>query len=310
MKCVIFGAGAIGSLVAGLLYKAGLDISMIGRPSHVEAINENGLKIEGAVQTTVNVPAYSTHNGMKDVDLIVMTVKSYDTRMAMEECKNLLKSRTRVLSLQNGIGNEDIVSEYTRHVVGGCTNNGVVFLENGRIVYNSPGTTSIGNYHSHNDEIVYEIREAFERSGLQCTVSDNIKDEIFEKFLVNVGINALASIAGVKNGELLRNEELRAIFLELVNEATQVGRAKRFSCPDDAVSNVIKTVEMVSENTNSMLQDLRKGKRTEVAYFNGKVVEYGRETGVHTPYNIFVTNIIKFIEKRNFVSRHSSVHGA
>jgi len=223
----------------------------------------------------------------------------------MEICKKLIKSQTRVLSLQNGIGNEDIISEYTKKVIGGITNNGVVFMENGKIVYNSAGMTSIGNYNSLNDEFVHEIREAFERSGLKCNASNKIKEKIFEKFLINVGINGLASIANVKNGELLQNEELNVLLLELVNEAISVGRAKGFHC-QDAESKIIKTVEMVAKNTNSMLQDLRKGKRTEVEYFNGKVVEYGRETGINTPYNLFVTNVIKFIEKRNCTSYASS----
>lgn len=88
-----------------------------------------------------------------------------------------------------------------------------------------------------------------------------------------------------------------------------MGKAKGFHCPDDAVSKVIRTLEIVSENTNSMLQDLRKGKRTKVEYFNGKVVEYGREAGISTPYNVFVTNVIKCIEKRNLTSNDSFTGG-
>jgi 2-dehydropantoate 2-reductase len=303
MKCLVFGAGAIGSLVGGLLFEAGTDISLIGRPVHVKAIEENGLKIEGAIQAVIKVPAYSDTNEIKDVDLIVITTKSYGTRMAMEKCKKLIQSHTRVLSLQNGIGNEDIISEHTPNVIGGITNNGVVFMENGRIAYNSPGTSTIGNYHSKNDEFVHKVREMFENAGLKCIVSSHIKDEIFKKFLVNVGINGLASIANVKNGEILRNEELRTIFLELVSEAIRVGKAKGFNCPSDVVNEIIKTVEATSENTNSMLQDLRKGKRTEVEYFNGNVVQYGKETGISTPYNMFVTNAVKFIEKKKLLSQ-------
>lgn len=192
MKYVVFGAGAIGSLIAGLFCRAGFDICMSRRPEHVKAVHENGLKIEGSEQTVVSVPAYRTSDGIRDRDVIIITTKSYDTRAAMEACRNLMKPDTRVLSLQNGIGNEDIISEFTKNVIGGITTNGVVFMENGKIVYNSRGTTSIGNYHSENDEVVYIIQRSFERSGLRCNVSSIIKGELFEKFLVNVGINGLA----------------------------------------------------------------------------------------------------------------------
>ncbi|MCK4429316.1 MAG: 2-dehydropantoate 2-reductase [Candidatus Aenigmarchaeota archaeon] len=300
MKTLVFGGGAIGSLFAGSLFKAGHDVALLGRENHVAEINKNGLIIEGAVNENIKVPAVSDIGEVKEkIDLIILATKSQDTQEAMELCKSLIGPDTRVLSVQNGIGNEEIIQKYTDKVIGGVTSNGVVFMEPGKIQYKSPGPTAIGNYNSENDEFVFQVKEMLESSDLKCEVCENIKDDIFKKFLANIGINGLASIAEVKNGELIKQENLKDLFVKIISEGEKIGKAKGFNCQGNALEEVIKITEIVSENTNSMLQDLRKGKKTEIDYFNGRVVEFGRELGIPAPYNEFITNMIKFIEMKN-----------
>jgi len=300
MKTVVFGGGAMGSLFAALLSKAGYDIVLVGRENHVKEINDKGLIIEGALDENIKIASFSDLNGVVgEVDLIILATKSYDTESAMKLCSKIISPKTRVLSIQNGITNEDTILKYTKNVIAGTTSSGVVFMEPGKIRYNSPGPTFIGNYNRGNDDFLIEIKEMFEKAGLQCKIPDNIKYSIFKKFLVNVGLNALGAVADVKNGMLIENPHLNFIFVKIVSEAIEVGKSKGYTLPDNMLDEVTDVIRIVAENRNSMLQDLSKGKRTEVDYFNGTVVEFGKECNIATSYNEFVLNMIRFLEERN-----------
>jgi 2-dehydropantoate 2-reductase len=295
MKILVFGAGAIGSLFAGLLAQAGNDVTLIGRDAHVAAIKNKYLKIEGAVNTAIKLDAHVTVKQSFKPDLIIITTKSYDTEKAMQDCKPLLRSETRVLSLQNGLGNEGIIAKYCAHVIGGVTNNGAVYGEAGRIIYTAPNLTKIGNYEQKNDAFVLEIAKKFQHAGLNTVVSEDIKKDIFTKLVINGGINGLAAIANVKNGELLKQKKLKDIFVGLIEEATAVGRAKGVDLADDILEQAIEVVKKTEETINSTLQDIRNRKTTELAYINGKIVEYGKEVGVQTPLNNIIVRFSKTI---------------
>ncbi|MBT3582087.1 2-dehydropantoate 2-reductase [bacterium] len=293
MKILVFGAGAIGSLFAGLLVKADFNTVLVGRSEHVAAINAYGLRMEGVIQDTLKIPAYTNLEQVKDIDLIILATKAYDTQKAMEQIAPILKPETRILSIQNGLGNEEIIAQYSKHVVGGVTSNGVTYTKVGHIVYHAAGLTTIGNYNAVNDEFVFKIQKVFKKAGLKTKVSDQIKEDIFQKLIINVGINALATIAGVKNGEVIKQTKLKTMFIKLIDEAVNVGKAKGLKVPDDMLEQAIAVVENTAKNTNSMLQDMRKGKQTEIDFLNGKIVELGKEVGVVTPLNLRMTQMIK-----------------
>lgn len=227
MKTVIMGAGAIGSLVGALLYKAYYDVSLIGRKAHVDAISGEGLEIEcreaidnsikELTKKPVTVPAFTNTSDFGVSDLVIITTKAYDTEQALKYCEGIISEQTNVLSLQNGLGLRKIVQGFLcerfdeeiaiRNSYGGITSNGVEFLGSGRIRYNGAGKTVIGNY--FRQENGQDIVDMFNSAGLETIYSSDISIDIWSKFLINVGINALATYHGVRNGELAKKDDLK-----------------------------------------------------------------------------------------------------
>lgn len=196
MKIYILGAGAIGSLVGGLLANVGEDVTLIGRGRHIEAINKRGLMIEGLTNLKINTKATTSIPGAKP-DLIILTTKSYSTDDALNSAKDIVRD-TWVLSLQNGIGNEEKIMELGGRPIGGITTNGAVLKEPGVVEWRGRGITLIGLYPKGRNEFVEEVKETFNRAGLETEVTENIIGWKWAKTIVNSAINPIGAILEVK----------------------------------------------------------------------------------------------------------------
>ena len=294
------GAGAVGSFFGGLLAEGGNDVALIARESHVKAIKQEGLTIEGASgKHVVKVKAVTTPAYLKEIfDLILLTVKAYDTRQAVSEAQTLMGNDSVLLCLQNGLGMEEIASEIVGRdrVLRGVTINGVLLKEPGLVMHTGKGETIIGELNRKITERTRKIAEAFSKAGLPTRVTNNIEGTVWTKILINAGVNPFGALTGMKNGELIMVLELKELMTETVIEGTNVAKKIGVKLEGDPVSLMIKTAEMTAQNKNSMLQDIEKGKRTEIDFINGAISNLGKRKDVLTPLNNLLTHLVKGLE--------------
>jgi 2-dehydropantoate 2-reductase len=212
--------------------------------------------------------------------------------------------------LQNGIGNEDIIKNYCspEKIIRAVTSNGVTFKFPGRIIHTGKGITKIGfpfiqNLDLENIKLKYAFKylkylnEILNVSGLETIIVDDIIKECWEKVFVNIGINAFGALTRLKNGQLLQDEGLMILMGEAVKEAIKVAEFKKVNLSKKNYLAIMYDVaEKTSENENSMLQDILKGKSTEIDYMNGKIVKYAQELGLKVPINETLTYLVKGLE--------------
>jgi 2-dehydropantoate 2-reductase len=231
--------------------------------------------------------------------LIVICVKSYDTKEAITQAKSLVGENTRVLTLQNGIGNVEIIQEVvgSDKVIGGVTNEGATLLGIGRIKHAGRGETVIGRIDGKIPVEMRSIREIFNKAGFETRISRDIKGLLWSKLIINAGINAITGITRLNNGRLLEFEGTRKILREAVTEATKIAKRKRIKLIyDDPLAKVEAVCEATAANVSSMLQDILRKKRTEIDFINGVVVRQAQELGIPVPVNSLLVNLIKTIE--------------
>ncbi|MCK9430679.1 MAG: 2-dehydropantoate 2-reductase [Candidatus Omnitrophica bacterium] len=301
MKIVIVGPGAMGCLIAAFLSKSKEEVWLLDKNKENAAkINELGISVEGVSgswqakpKTTANV------EDIAKADLILICVKSFHTKQALEQIKPLLQQNTKIMTLQNGIGNIEIISELTgeERVIGGITNEGATLIETGKIRHAGRGETLIGTIDGKVPVEIRSIREIFNKVGLQTKLSRDIKGLIWSKLIINAGINALTAITRLSNGRLTEFEGTKRILREAVTEATRIAKRKRIKLIyDDPLAKVEAVCEGTSGNISSMLQDVLKNKRTEIDFINGVIVRLGQELGIAVPTNKLLVDLIKTIE--------------
>lgn len=301
MKIVIIGPGAMGSLFAAYLSKAKEEIWLLDKnPERAKKIQEQGISVEGisgSWNEKVNIT--SDLNSIGQADLIIIAVKSYDTRDALKNIGPLLSDATLILTLQNGLGNIEIISETVEpeRVLAGITNQGVTLIDASHIRHAGRGETVIGRLDGKIPVQLRYLRELFNKVGLQARISRDIKVLLWSKLIINVGINALTAITRLNNGRMVEFENLRKILEEAVGEAVRVAKKKRIKLLyDDPLSKVASVCQATAPNVSSMLQDVLKSKRTEIDFINGVIVRQAQALNIPAPVNFVLTNLIKAME--------------
>lgn len=306
MKIAIIGAGAMGSLYGAQLSKVAdnevwlLDVWR----DHVDSINKNGLILEESGRDVVykNVHASSDPNDCGVADLAVVFVKSILTKQAVETNRVVFGPDTTVLTLQNGLGNIDTIASVIgeKNVIAGTTAHGATVLGPGHIRFASHaggGATVIGELDGKPSSRLDRVKKNFESAGFEMKISDNVLGLVWDKLLVNVGINALTAILRVRNGELLEHAELEELLEQVVAEGAAVAHAMGIKLiNEDAVAHAKEVARLTGPNKSSMHQDILAHRRTEIDMINGAIVREGKAHGVPTPVNGVVTDLIKFIE--------------
>jgi len=310
MKIGIVGAGAMGGLFGGMLTRAGQDVWLIdNHRERAEKINRAGLVIEAsealeareAKKETIRIKVTTEPEEVGSCDLIILFVKAYDTEEATRNSLPLSGGKAVWLTLQNGLGNIEKMSEIVGEaaVVGGITYQGATVLEMGRIRHAGYGATVIGEIGGKRSERIEYISQIFNQSGIDTEVSDNIEGVLWGKLLINAAINPLTAIIRVRNGQLLESPLLKEIMKLIVEEATKVPLKKGIKLPYQAVfDKVEESCHASRDNISSMLQDILRKRRTEIDFITGAIVSEGEKTGIPTPLNRAVWNLVKFLEGR------------
>ncbi len=298
MRIYVLGAGSIGSLFGGLLAKAGNDVTLIGREEQVNAINEMGLEVFGVEDFTV-YPKASLYAPDEPPDLLLLSTKSYSTKAALECAGSCIGPNTWVLSIQNGLGNEELALRRTEKVMGGITTNGAMLVDWGRVKWTGKGITVVGKYPTGRHDFVDEVARVFNEAGIETSVSEEVIGWKWAKAIVNSVINGLGTILGVRNGFLMEDPNLEGISVDIAREGCLVAQQLGIEFEVHPLELLWDTIERTRDNYNSTLQDIMHGKRTEVDYINGKIVEYARSVGLEAPRNELLWALVKARENLN-----------
>lgn len=267
MRIVVFGAGSLGSLVGGILAREHR-VTLVGRDPHIEAIGESGLTLDGAFDFTTYPDARTTVP--ESADLALVTVKAFDT----DEAARALAATDPELtcSLQNGLGNEEILEERLDTVLAGTCTYGARLDGPGRVRC-TDGEITLGAPDGGSSAAAERVGKAFQTAGIETTVSNRMPDEQWRKLAVNAGINPTTALAGVENGAL-RNGPLAGVAREATRETARTAREQGIDLAErEAVETLESVVEKTAENTSSMAADVAAGKKTEIDAINGAVVD-------------------------------------
>jgi 2-dehydropantoate 2-reductase len=295
MNIVIVGAGAIGSLFGALLAKKNT-VVLVGRAAHITAIQHHDLNITGKTHLHVKLSAVES---IKDVsisaDLVILTMKSYDTEMAIKQIVPLIQDETAVMSLQNGLGNiEKMERRFGRDkILVGTTTHGAIFSNPGVIKHTGRGKTILGTYDGSQSKRLETIVHLFNEAGIETQTSDDIMKEIWAKVIINSCINPLTAFFNCKNGYLLENPLLEKIVEIICKESTCIAQAEGISLSNlDMIQRTKEVIKDTAKNYSSMLQSVQQGKKTEIESINGKLIRIGKQHRIDTSLNKILVNLI------------------
>ncbi len=301
MKIAIIGPGAMGCLFAAHLAKKNEVVLFDKSSKRAQVISKQGIKVEGiSGKWSAKVDATVDLKKIEGCEVILICVKSYDTKDAISKIKDSINDSAIVITLQNGVGNIEVIGELIgqQRVVGGVTNLGATLLGDGYIRHAGKGETVLGRIDGKIPAEMRGIRETFNKAKLETRISRDIKGLLWSKLIVNVGINALTAITRLNNGRLVEFDGVRQIMSKAVAEAVRVAKRKRIKLLyDDPLTKVEAVCEATSSNVASMLQDVLKKKKTEINFINGVIVREGQSLGIPTPVNSILVDLVKTIEK-------------
>ena len=300
MKIVVIGAGAMGSLFGALLAESGENVRLYDIwKEHVEAIKEKGLGIElGDKARSVSVNATSDKRQIEKTDLAIIFVKSTQTGDAARTASELVSNSGFVLTLQNGMGNADIIGKVVDpgRIIAGTTSHGATILGPGSIRHAGTGPTVIGMWSGIQKAGIQKITDLFNKAGIVTETVDDVRRVIWAKLLVNIGINAITALTGIKNGQIIDLSSTKALSCAAVEEAMEVARALGVNVADNTVEHVFHVAEATGANRSSMGQDVDNKRQTEISAINGAVVKEAQKLGINVPVNQTLSALVETMQ--------------
>lgn len=311
IRTLIFGAGAVGTLLGGLLSSVGHPVTFIGRRWNTEGIREKGISISGkwGEQT---VGAQTAFESLRDIpsdeqpfDIVFVCVKAFDTRNAIRELKPYLSESTLVISVQNGYGNCQVIAETIgwERTLGARIITGVELTAPGTIsVTVHADSVRLGHYRNefpiqHIESLAQSMREA----GIPTEATEDLEQYIWAKILYNAALNPLGAHLGVAYGALAEHESTRQIMDTILDEAFEVLHAheiRQFWPDADAYRKDFygTMVPATAQHFPSMLRDVQRRKPTEIDALNGAISRLGQEKGIQTPVNDTIRALLRYKE--------------
>ena len=301
MKITIVGSGSRGALLAANLTREKFDVWMLDSDARrVKKFLAEGVTLEtssGSSKTKIN--ATTDPKEIKETDAIFLCVKSYDTEGALKSIKGLLGEKTYVVSLQDGLGNLQMISEYVdeKNIIGAVTTQSAILTENGHLKHMTKGTTIIGQENGKVLGGIREISSILNKAISSTKVTKDINSAIWSRLIIDVGINALSAITRLKNGSLLKNEYTREVMRRAVSEAVKVAKRKKVKLTyDDPIQKVEAVCKATAEDISPMLHDILNKTQTEIDFINGAITRQAKSLNIKTPTNEMLTELIKAIE--------------
>ncbi|MFH1020432.1 MAG: 2-dehydropantoate 2-reductase [Pseudomonadota bacterium] len=303
-RVAVVGPGALGCLLATALCRIRQEVWVLDHDSQrADLLQHSGLTVEHAGHLE-HFPVHATADPGRigPVPLVLLCVKSSALPRALPSLLPLLTENTLLLAWQNGIGHLPLLSgaALPGAVALAVTSLGAHLAGPGRVRFGGAGATSLGflgEVSPEGRQALQGAAELLRLAGLEVRVEADIQVQVWNKLLVNVGINALTAIHGCENGELLRNGEALELLRAAVLEAADVAQAKGIAIAPEPVARTIAVCRATAGNISSMLQDVRGNRQTEIEAINGAVLEEARRLGIPAPVNAEFFAAVKDLEK-------------
>ena len=300
MKIAVIGCGAVGSIFAAHLAKAAetevwvYDISK----EHIEAIRTGGLRISGAAEFSVRVNATSDPKSLPRCDYGIVATKAIHTRTAIEQTARAFDDNSAVCSVQNGIGNEEIIAEHAHYVIRGTTFPAGHLIAPGHTGFDIKGDTWIGPFEPSRTPFakVEELAGLLTRSGMNTIALQDARGAQWTKLIFNASTNPVGALTLLHHGAATRFAPTGQLFNDLIREGEAVAAKLGITLHGDPRQLVQKGANAPGKHRASMLQDVLAKRQTEVDFMNGAIADCGEKTGVATPLNRALWQLIKGLE--------------
>ena len=302
MKIIVIGAGGVGGFFGGKIAKAGYDVTFIARGKHLEAITTNGLQIKSIDGDFIVFPKVTDDiSSVKNPDLIILGVKSWQVVDVAKKIKPILNSNTMVLPLQNGADNTDKLLSVlpTKNVLAGLSKI-VSKIEAPGIInhFAFVPQINIGEYDNSKTARIQNVKAVFDKAEFKNRISEDIHLDIWRKFLFITTISGIGALTRVVLGMMREDKAIRKMILDTASEIKQVANAKGIALTEKDIDTAIKAIDTTDYNTTaSMQRDILEGRPSELENFNGYIVHQGERLDVKTPVNSFIYNALLPQEK-------------
>ena len=300
MKICIVGCGAIGGIFAAHLARAG-EAEVFAYDvwkEHTRAIAARGLRISGAAEFTARFRATSDVREIPPCDFGIVATKSTHTRKAIEETAHLFPETSAVCSVQNGVGNEEILAEHVRYVIRGTTFPAGHVIEPGHVGFDINGDTWIGPFEPAKTPFarVQELAGALKRAGMSVMALEDARGAQWTKLIFNASTNPVGALTLLHHGAAARFAPTSDLFNALIDEGVAVAKALGITLHGDPRELVQKGARAPGKHKASMLQDGQAKRQTEVDFMNGAIAQWGEKLGVATPLNRAMWALVKGLE--------------
>jgi 2-dehydropantoate 2-reductase len=301
MKILVIGAGAVGGYFGGILAKGGEDVTFVARGKHLDSLKTAGLRIrsyKGDLSLMVN--AIDNPEEIGKVDLILVCVKSYDTEEATLQCMKNIGEGTIVLSLQNGVDNEERIGKIVgiNKVLGGVALIGSELNNSWEIWHHTAGKIIIGELDGRISDRVRKVAYIFKKADIPCSISNDIQKELWKKLVWNAAFNSVSAVTRSNLQEIMECEETRELVRLIMTEVLNIARGIGHDLDEGIIEEYLVLPERSREVRTSTLQDLLKHKHLEIDAINGVVVKIGKKLGIPTPYNNSLYALLKLINNK------------
>jgi 2-dehydropantoate 2-reductase len=302
MRICVVGCGAVGSLFAANLAQLddvdvwAYDVSQ----AHVDAINEEGLRLSGAGEVLGRLRATGDPRELPPCDFGIVATKAMRTGAAVAAVAHAFQDGA-VASVQNGIGNEEAIAEHVPRVIRGTTFPAGKILGPGRVQWDVKGDTTLGPFEPSPASLaeVERLAEACTRAGMPTQAVADARGPQWRKVIFNAATNPVGALTGLTHGRVCEDPALRGLVSVLVDEGKAVAAAQRIvldSDPEELIDHAARP-DVAYGHKASMLQDVEARRETEIDYLNGGLVRFGREVGVPTPANEAIWALVKGLER-------------
>jgi 2-dehydropantoate 2-reductase len=296
----IIGCGAVGSIFAAHLARLS-DVEVWAfdvNAEHVRAMQTSGLRITGAADFTAHLRATANAGEIPRCDFGIVATKSVHTRAAVAAVAHAFDERSAVCSVQNGVGNEEIIAEHVKHVVRGTTFPAGHLAAPGHVVYDIAGKTWIGPFEPSGTPMimVLALADLLNHAGMGTIAMEDARGAQWSKLIFNASTNPVGALTGLHHGAATRFEGTGALFDALVDEGLAVAKALGITLHDDPRQMIRYAANAPGKHKASMLQDVEARRPTEVDFMNGAIVRMGEQAGVPTPLNRAVWALMKGLE--------------
>jgi len=300
LRICIIGCGAVGSLFAAHLAQKG-EVEVWAYDvwkDHVDAMRRNGLRLSGAADFTARLNATSETDEIPRCDYGIVATKAIHTKSAIAQVARAFDENSAVCSVQNGVGNEELIAEHVKYVIRGTTFPAGHPIAPGHVGFDIKGDTWIGPFEPTNTPMskVEELAGLITRSGMNVIALKDARGAQWTKLIFNASTNPVGGLTLLHHGAATRLPATGQLFNDLIAEGEQVAKALGIELHGDPRALVQKGANAPGKHRASMLQDVLAKRRTEVDFMNGAIVQWGEKTGVPTPLNKAMWQLIKGLE--------------